>query len=66
MSERHAHRWRIASPDGREVLPGTCECGAERAFFAGYRLRKLGMWQKSTDRASSREAPLSPKGQKTQ
>lgn len=30
----HSHRWRIESPDGRPLLPGRCECGAERLFIA--------------------------------
>ena len=30
-----AHRYRIAEPDGRHMLPGACsKCGAERSFVA--------------------------------
>lgn len=30
----HIHRWRIAEPDGRKWLPGTCECGETKEFPA--------------------------------
>lgn len=30
----HAHRWRIASPDGRRMLPAECACGAAKTFPA--------------------------------
>lgn len=33
MESKHAHRWRIEEPDGRNVSPGTCvTCGAEKEF----------------------------------
>ncbi len=32
----HAHRWKIATPDGRRELPGKCTiCGAKDMFKAG-------------------------------
>lgn len=39
MTTTHAHRWRIAEPDGRKQLPGVCRlCGEVRLFKAAEEL----------------------------
>lgn len=41
--ERHAHRWRIESPDGRSTSAGVCTvCGAEKVFANAMRAGTFG------------------------
>lgn len=46
--EVHLHRFRIAEPDGRKLLPAACECGATRLYHCtDYELSKK--WRHGTD-----------------